>query len=356
LIASIRTNERTIRYQRNIEHIVVHPRRHIRIKMRSLRVALPFILGVGTSPTGAFLAPLSGTTDMTWRRPQFLSNQPLAEDDYRTPPVFTGRGEPQPKRSLEIVGQSHTAKPWILSLIAYAHWAPLLPAVLASYAVFVNSSVWLSYFEYSDLRVMSWMLAPLIMFASTIPPITMHVYEDWQIAPARDPAVESFEPTEFNNDRLRLLSMNMLFCMVAASNFAIIFGYIGNGAILPVLGLAVASTTLKGEANKMLPMDFPDRHLITPTPVGIIGMVIVSTTISILIMHDLGNHILDGNIFAKAATNAALPLVSLGGLYEGFIGETKFNQWDHLRGSLLVLAGNCACAWSFFEIGTKELI
>jgi len=286
----------------------------------------------------------------------FLSNQPLDKDAYPTPPVFTGRGEPHPKRSLELVGQSHTAKPWILSLVACAHWAPLLPAVLASYAVFVNSSVWYGYFNNSDLRVMSWMLAPLIMFASAIPAITMHVYEDWQLAPARDPAIESFQFQEFNNDRLRLLSMNMLFCMVAASNFAVIFGYIGNGAVLPILVLAVASTTLKGEANKVLPRDFPDRHLITPTPVGIIGMVIVSTTISILIMHDLDNHIPDGSTFTKAATNAALPLVSLGGVYEGFVGETKFNQWDHLRGSLLILAGNCAYAWSFFEIGTRELI
>lgn len=165
-------------------------------------------------------------------------------------------GPAPPKTSLEIVNQSHTAKPWILNLIACSHWASLFPSFAASYAIFSHSSAWYTLFDNHSLRVMLWMLAPLIMFASALPPIAMHVYEDWQIAPAQDPSQESFRFQDFNNDRLRGVSITMLFNIIAASNFATIFGYFGVDVIIPCLFLAVATSTMKDPTNAIIAKKF----------------------------------------------------------------------------------------------------
>lgn len=84
------------------------------------------------------------------------------------------------------------------------------------------------------------------MFGSALPPITMHEYEHWQIAPTRDPSKELFQFQDFNNDRLRLVSITIMFLGVALSGFATIYGYIGSSCILPLVALLGISTTMKG--------------------------------------------------------------------------------------------------------------
>lgn len=262
-----------------------------------------------------------------------------------------------PKTSLETVRQSHTAKPWILKLVEHSHWASLLPALIACYAIFSNANVWYDYFGNEDLRVMSWMLAPVIMFASGLPTMTMHAYEDWQIAPARDPTEESFQFNDFNNQRLRGVATNMLFVGISASYFATIYAYVGTNSILPIASLVACSSLRKERASSFLPKEYPDRDLVAPVPAGSILLVIVSSVIVwIGLFLDLSNHIPEGNTLLKFVTILGNPLIGLGGIYEGVVGETQFNQWDHEIASLLVFAGYCALACSFFGIGDIGLI
>lgn len=83
----------------------------------------------------------------------------------------------------------------------------------------------------------------------------------------------------------------------------------------------------------------------------------ISTAVSCGVYFDMaGQTANNGNPLLYAATISALPLISLGGMYEGFVGETTFNQWDHELASMAIFSGCTAWAWALFEIGQNGLI
>ena len=73
--------------------------------------------------------------------------------------------------------QAQTAKPWILNLVEFVHWAPAVPAVLASYTVLAHADFWLQRTGGSQAALFLLILGPIVAYCGSLPGITMHTYE-----------------------------------------------------------------------------------------------------------------------------------------------------------------------------------
>ena len=116
-----------------------------------------------------------------------------------------------PKKSLASIGQTHTATPWILNTIEAAHWLTIPPCFVASYAIMEYHDVWYRMFDGDSLRVLLWLLAPMVTAVAGLAPTMSHIYEDWQIAPSVDPNSETYDRTVYVDGRLREISYTLLF-------------------------------------------------------------------------------------------------------------------------------------------------
>ena len=98
-----------------------------------------------------------------------------------------GWNKAKPKSSLYDIGMSHTANSFMLNLVEFVHWAPLVPAVLMAQSILQNKDKWTMYFENDEERTLLFLLSPIIAFFGGLPGIMMHTYEGWQVAPFDSP-------------------------------------------------------------------------------------------------------------------------------------------------------------------------
>jgi hypothetical protein len=256
-----------------------------------------------------------------------------------------------PKSSLATAGpqgkdQSGTASAWILNIVEGAHWLTLPPTFLGSLAVMMNHDFWLNMFEGSELRVLLWCLAPLIGFVGGLPPIIMHTYENWQVAPFKNPVQGEIELNDYNNGWIRAVAYKYLFIIQGTGLVMANHGYNGFGTV--GVSLALILLAYIGDQSKKATFKVFGNPVF-PVPIVAIPLFIWGVVFNLLAAINLAGHV-DNNALVHWGLIIAPLLTALGGVVEGVLAESTFNQWIHLAAVFMLIGGASLQAWTFFQV------
>ena len=273
------------------------------------------------------------------------------------------------KTSLIQYGTEASAQPWIINLIEWAHLALFPLSFWLAWTIYSNQDFIIATLDGSNVSVFWILLSHLCQtFAPGVAGILYHEYEDWQFAEFQDPPIIS---TGFNNSRLRKVFLGVLIGLLTLSSFLMIVGIYGNENPTLIQGLVVLSLLVKCFAPKT-----PDAMAVLTPLLGKLGISDSWNTItknrpvlpisiwdfSLFMIHTIIACAAYATLFSLAIQNqwpflpstvcALLSIVpfttvALGGLYEGLIAETSFNQWDHLIGVTFFAIGISLQAFEF---------
>ena len=271
-------------------------------------------------------------------------------EGYPDQPAWSFNKAP-PKASLKSVGpqqknQSGTAAAWILNLVEGAHWLTLPPSFLGSYAIMLNHDFWLKTFGGSELRVLLWCLAPLIGFVGGLPFIITHTYESWQVAPFRNPVEGEFDLQDYNNGWMRAVAYKYLFIIQSVGLVMANHGY--NGFKTVGTSLALILLAYVGDQSKKATFKVIDQPVF-PLPIVVIPLFTWGTIFNLLTSMSLAEHI-KGNSLVHWGLLVAPLLTAAGGVVEGLIAESTFNQWFHLCAVLMLITGASLQAYLFYQV------
>lgn len=273
-----------------------------------------------------------------------------------------------PKTSLEGIGQSQTAKPFILNLIELIHWASFPLGFWIMDFIFVHADK-ISPHVGNDLNRVFLLVLGLAcqVFGGGISGNLMHEYEGWQVTPFRNllGISEDSLPTEvtqvlipnFNNAWLRTVAYQMLFT----------FQTLGLGCFtMAVFGinLATLSLTIGGVTIALLGPREPRPHFTRRVDNEDRPVLPLSWSLLIVFAINALFNIYSYKVFFGDTIVAAWPptilpwlqgliptalvpwlallaplMVAAGGAYEGWIAESSFNQWQHFIAFVILTLG-----------------
>jgi len=250
-----------------------------------------------------------------------------------------------PKTSLVVEGTEKSAAPWILNLVQFVHWSPIVPALLMARSVLADAAKWTAYFKGNRERTLLLLLSPIVAFFGGLPGIMMHTYEGWMVAPFKNPLTDLFEVTDVNNQWLREVAYQFIFTMQYVGLQLFSLAVFRDVPLLPmaavsVLGFLVAY--LGNQQHKTTFFLFPNRKPTTyprstfPLAVPTVVVFILGAVLNLVAFYDLGTH-----VPAWGGLKALAPpiLIAAGGAIEGLLAETLFNQWIHFGAVVLFNAG-----------------
>lgn len=99
------------------------------------------------------------------------------------PEVAWGWNKAPPKSSLSTLTppKAWSANAATLNLVEFVHWAPIIPAVLASFVALKRSKDLLPKLLEGDVSLLLLIITPIVQFFGGLPGIMMHTYEGWQV-------------------------------------------------------------------------------------------------------------------------------------------------------------------------------
>lgn len=234
--------------------------------------------------------------------------------------------------------QSWSAKPWELNMVQLVHWTPIVPAVLMAWQVFENAEAWESYLGTKE-RVLMMLLSPIVAFFGGLPGIMMHTYEGWMVAPFRNPLENpTLDIATYNNQWLRIVAYQFIFVMQYVGLQMLSFAVLGPESFGGTLGfLSVAGFFIGYLGNQKPKATFLlFEHSTFPLSFWTIVPFILSAVLNMFAFFKFGEHVYAG----KGLGGIAAPLlIALGGVIEGLLAETRFNQWIHFFAVVLFNAG-----------------
>lgn len=252
---------------------------------------------------------------------------------YYPPPGWEWQ-KPEPKTYLVNHDLAKYAKAWILNIIEIIHWLPLVPAVLIAYHVFQHSTI-LSRNLGTDLQVFLLLLSPLVQTFGGFMAIVMHEYEGWQVVRFQNPLDSDFNIKNFNNEWLREVAYKLLFMFQSAG--LLVFSLAVFGINKYTLTLAILSGVIAfiGPQNPKVTFQFKEQPVF-PLAASLLVVFIINATVNLIAYW----YLLSGP-FAAADLPKILSLLvpfilTLGGMIEGIMAESTFNQWWHFTAFALI--------------------
>jgi hypothetical protein len=244
----------------------------------------------------------------------------------------------------------HTANVFILNLVEFVHWTPLIPAFLMAQTVLANSDQWTAYFDNDQQRTLLLLLSPIIAFFGGLPGIMMHTYEGWQVAPFDSPLRGELENTNVivsdkNNQWLRIVAyffiFNMQYIGLQSFSYAVLGPNYFDGYLpfLSVLGFFIGYL---GNQDYKATFNFKwgDTAGGSTFPLAWSTLVpfMISACLNMYAFYKLGVLIYPG--YFRVIYSLAPPvLIALGGAIEGLFAETIFDQKIHAFAVILFNAG-----------------
>ena len=290
-----------------------------------------------------------------------------------------GLSKPEPKASLYDVGTADSAKAPILNLIELVHWISFPIGFYLVWTMFQNN-IALGQAIGGTTRGMeaiaAMMLAHLCqVFGGGISGNMMHQYEGWQVAVFRNPldpytntttGVVEQEPA-YNDAWLRAVAYQMLFSFqtlgvlltavasFGTDSFGMQFLVVATFVVMTLSPQLPHCTTVLPKLMNAVKLGKVWTWLTQDRPVFPLSiyLFLVFLVNSIVAWNAYGHmfHSLEwsghlgvlGSLLDILPTGfmAAFPffLVALGGIYEGLVAETTFNQWDHFIAFIMLDAG-----------------
>ena len=265
----------------------------------------------------------NGNREMTIEKPINSSDPSLG---YYPKPGWEWQ-KPDPKTYLVKHNLAQYAQAWILNLVELVHWLPFFPAFLLSFIIFQNSGNLHSLLG-SDIQVFLILISPLIQTFGGLMGITMHEYEGWQVVFFQNPLDTDFNIKDCNNEWLREVAYKLLFLLQGAGLLAFSLGVFGINKI--TLTFAIISGLVAFTAPQNPKATFYFNHQpVFPLSISILVVFIINAIVNFVAYFYLFNTALaDANLPFLLAGLAPI-LLMLGGVIEGIIAESTFNQWWH---------------------------
>lgn len=275
-----------------------------------------------------------------------------------------GLSKANPKQSLIDAGQDQTAAAWILNIIEFFHWFSFPIGFGLFWTMFNNIDKLGAAINPSNpiFSVFFLLFAHVTqVYGGGISGNMMHQYEGWQVAEFRNPLKTGAEP-EYNDAWLRAVAYQLLFSF---QTLGVLFTWVGvNGIenqfqqgviLLTTLVITIAPqlphcTTVFPNIMKSIGLEKFWNKLTSERPVFPLSIY--------LFLAFLANSFLATFAYIKmfgaiswvgvpimeslpAAVTSIIPflLIAFGGIFEGLIAETTFNQWHHLIAFILLDLG-----------------
>jgi hypothetical protein len=261
-----------------------------------------------------------------------------------------GWNKAAPKTSLNDINMAHTANAFILNLVEFVHWAPLIPAFLMAQSVLNNSDKWTNYFDDDKQRTLFFLLSPIIAFFGGLPGIMMHTYEGWQVAPFDSPLRGQLENTNVivsdkNNQWLRIVAyffiFNMQYIGLQSFSYAVLGPNCFNGylKLLSILGFFIGYL---GNQDYKATFYFKWGQTAGGSTFPLAWTTLVpfmlAASLNMYAFSKLGVLVFPGKF--NVVNSLAPPiLIALGGAIEGLFAETIFDQKIHAFAVILFNAG-----------------
>jgi hypothetical protein len=264
-------------------------------------------------------------------------------------PVW-GWNKAMPKISLYDIGMAHTANSFMLNLVEFVHWTPIIPSFFMAQSILENSDKWTFYFDNDRERTLLFLLSPIIAFFGGLPGIMMHTYEGWQVAPFDSPLRGSDENTNVvvsdkNNQWLRIVAyffiFNMQYIGLQSFSYAILGPnmFFGSLKFLSIMGFLIGYL---GNQDYKATFYFKWKNTAGSStfPLAWTTLVpfILSASLNLYAFSDLGTLVYPGE-FTLINSLAPPVLIALGGAIEGLFAETVFDQKIHAFAVILFNTG-----------------
>ena len=261
-----------------------------------------------------------------------------------------GWNKAAPKKSLYDIGMAKTANNFMLNLVEFVHWAPLIPAFMMAQSILNYSDEWTIYFNNDKQRTLLFLLSPIIAFFGGLPGIMMHTYEGWQVAPFDSPLRGGLEDnnvivSENNNQWLRIVAyffiFNMQYIGLQSFSYAILGPNCFNGWLkfLSIMGFLIGYL---GDQQYKATFNFKWGNTTggSTFPLAWTTLIpfIMSASLNLYAFSEFGKLVYPGP-FHIINSLAPPTLIALGGAIEGLFAETIFDQKIHTFAVILFNGG-----------------
>ena len=261
-----------------------------------------------------------------------------------------GWNKAQPKQSLYAINMAHSANSFMLNLVEFVHWTPIIPAFLMAQSILNNSDKWTYFFDNDNQRTLLFLLSPIVAFFGGLPGIMMHTYEGWQVAPFDSPLRGDSENTNVivadkNNQWLRIVAyffiFNMQYIGLQSFSYAILgpsyFG--GSLKVISIMGFFIGYL---GDQKYKATFNFKWPHTTggSTFPLAWTTLLpfIMAASLNLYTFTILGTLAFTGP-FTLIYSLAPPILIALGGAIEGLLAETIFDQKIHAFAVILFNMG-----------------
>jgi hypothetical protein len=237
----------------------------------------------------------------------------------------------KPKSTLIQLKQEHSTKPWILDAVQAGHWISLALLFMLTWIIFINNER-LTEVLGSRWQTFALLLWPILQAQASLAPMLMHARESWQLAPAATCASDG------NDALLRIHAYRFLFSGLSLSQLTISLAVFGIAPLLICIQAPVAAVVLAGPSRPLLPLKNQDAVLV-PIAIPLAVAFTISAIMAGFAMYVLYATVLSANNQWPILAITPLLLGTAGGMLEGGLAETEFNQWWHLLAIATIAAG-----------------
>ena len=245
--------------------------------------------------------------------------------------------KPQPKTYLVERNLAKYAGVIILNLVELVHWLPFIPAFILSFAIFQHADTLQSLLG-TDVQAFLILLSPLILTFGGLMGITMHEYEGWQVVAFRNPLDTDFNIKNFNNEWLREVAYKLLFLLQGAGLLAFSLGVFGINKITISFALISSIVAFIGPQNPKATFYFNNQPVF-PLSISILVVFIINAIVNFVAYFFLFDAALTAANLPVFLAGLAPTLLMLGGMIEGIIAESSFNQWWHFTAVIFLNLG-----------------
>ncbi|MDC0832026.1 hypothetical protein AY599_26560 [Leptolyngbya valderiana BDU 20041] len=246
--------------------------------------------------------------------------------------------KPEPKTYLVEQDLAKYARGWILNLVELVHWLPFVPAFILSFLIFQHSSA-LKAILGTDIQVFLLAIAPIIQTFGGLTGIMMHEYEGWQVVHFKNPLDSDFDIKDFNNEWLREVAYKLLFVLQGAGLLAFSLGVFGINKITLTFAIVSGIVAFIGPQNPKATIYPIDNQPVFPLAVSILVVFIVNAIVNFVAYFHLFTPALAAANLPVVLAGLAPTLLMLGGVVEGILAESTFNQWWHFTAVIFLNLG-----------------
>lgn len=254
--------------------------------------------------------------------------------------------KPEPKAYLVEHDLAKYARVWILNLVEFVHWLPFVPTFILSFLIFQHSSELQTRLNGNDMQVFLLLLSPLIQTFGGLMGITMHEYEGWQVAFFQNPLDTDFEIKDCNNEWLREVAYKLLFFMQGAGLLAFSLGVFGINKITLTFAIISGIIAFIGPQNPKATFKVNGQPVF-PLSVSMLVVFIINAIVNFVAYFFLLDSALVAANLPIVLAGIAPILLMLGGVIEGVIAESTFNQWWHFTAVIFLNLGMVAQIYFF---------